>query len=586
MNAVAVEARPVHGDRARQTAWTIRLSDCTLLVAAGFWALALHWTNPGAMTDFGLVPALPVVWFAAVGLVLFGFVCELRSSHPTTLRLAAHVVGLIVILHGTVPVLFSLPHYIWVYKHLGVVRALSVHGHTASSVDVYQSWPGFFAAATWLAKVSGVRDPQALVPWAQVFFNLAAVVELSWVFSALTVRMTTRWTAIMIFVLGNWVAQDYFAPQAEAFVLSLAFFGVVLTWLRADPEGRRPPRAALVAAIALFSVLVVSHPLTPYLVVASLALLTVTGNVRPKWLPAVLGAEALLYLLPRYGFVGHYHLFASFGDFFHNAQNNAAASGGLPGRLWTVRAARALSLTVWGLAAAGALRRWRQREPVIVPALLATAPVLLLFVGSYGGEAIFRVFLFSLPWSAFLAATLVEEALAWRPRLAFTATFGVLTALAVMFVGAFFGNESINQVWQSDLAGASWFYRHAPSGSTLVLAAPNFPVRDAANYAAFRLPDGEFEPNLAGDKRLRGTTLSSASLPLVESVVRAGVPAGGHAYLAIGKGERVYADEFELMPPGALDGLDAALATSPRWRLSFREGATAIYELMATGGGA
>ena len=67
-------------------------------------------------------------------------------------------------------------------------------------------------------------------------------------------------------------------------------------------------------------------------------------------------------------------------------------------------------------------RNWRTLGRVAVPALLAFSPFLMIPVQSYGGEAIYRVYLFSAPWCAILIADALMEfrATGWWRRLLVT----------------------------------------------------------------------------------------------------------------------------------------------------------------------
>ena len=65
---------------------------------------------------------------------------------------------------------------------------------------------------------------------------------------------------------------------------------------------------------------------------------------------------------------------------------------------------------MWMKAPAAAIAlRWRSLGRVAVPAVLAFSPFVVLGVQSYGGEAIYRVFLFSAPWCALLISGLIAE---------------------------------------------------------------------------------------------------------------------------------------------------------------------------------
>ena len=76
-------------------------------------------------------------------------------------------------------------------------------------------------------------------------------------------------------------------------------------------------------------------------------------------------------------------------------------------------AARILSAFLWLLALVCAFRRSRSGNSVLVPLGLFFAPFLIIFGQEYGGEAIYRVFLFSLPWAACLAAVALAASARW-----------------------------------------------------------------------------------------------------------------------------------------------------------------------------
>ena len=102
-------------------------------------------------------------------------------------------------------------------------------------MDIYHNWPAFFALSAWFGRVAGTR-PLEFVAWAQVFFNACNLVLLRYVFGALSLDLRLVWIAVFVFFSANWVAQDYFSPQAFAFTLSLGLCGVILRWLLIAPD--------------------------------------------------------------------------------------------------------------------------------------------------------------------------------------------------------------------------------------------------------------------------------------------------------------------------------------------------------------
>jgi len=325
---------------------------------------------------------------------------------------------------------------------------------------------------------------------------------------------------------------------------------------------------------------VVSHQLSPYMVLIGVAGVTAVDVVRPRWLLVGFTAMAIGYLMTRLSFLTHNYgdVFVVFNP-FHNAHNQSVGwNQGLPGRLFGAYAARSLSLGIWGLALFGAIRRLWHGSPTIVPSLLATAPAALVLVQDYGGEAIYRVFLFSLPWAAFLAAAAVAPDPPWSIWDSLRVG-AVLIGVVALFLPSYFGLDEINQVRPTEIAASVYYYDHGVRDSVLVLAAPSFPTRASGNYDRGRLIRGA-DPNLTNLPAFQGRMLTSADLPKIEALVRNVAGSSGTGYLVISAGMKVYCHVYSVLPDGSLASLDQALATSSNWRVFYRNPDAAIYQLV------
>ena len=587
--------------------WRPLLSDALLAVAAGLWVASVRGARIDAINEYGLVPALPVVFFASLALLLLSFVLLLSRQEATTLRLALHLVALVLALQALIPLLLPLPEYGYVYKHFGVTEYIALHGSVNDHIDIYQNWPGFFAVAAWFDSLAGVSTPVSYAAWAPVYFDLLAVLAINISLRALSLPWRTRWLALFMFTIANWVGQDYFAPQAFAFVLSQWVLACLLTLFRAAPArwiskveawitnfARRTYQSsaplvtphltarqripALLAIFMTFAVITFSHQLSPYMVIVGAGVLAVPGALRPRWIVAVLVAIAGSYLLTRLQFLRtHEDLLVSFNP-FQNVQNpEAQPSDGVAGRVFTGYAARALSAIIWALALVGAFRRVRAGTSVLVPLGLFLAPFLIIFGQEYGGEAIYRVYLFSLPWAAGLAAVALAPAGRWTV-FSSVRVGAALAIILALFLQAYFGLTQINLVRPSEVAAATYFYEHARPGSVLILAGPNYPERDSGVYDHFVVTSGAYDPKLVPNPSFTHRMLGSNDLPSIEGVLHSYAP---HGYFAITTGMKVYAHDFKLLPDGSLDNLDRALAASPRWKVFYRNQDAVIYELVA-----
>jgi hypothetical protein len=558
-----------------------------LLAVLALWARALSTLDLRGVGDYGLVSVLPASYFAALGILLVSFAVALvRRATPTTL-LALHVVALILLIHGTPAVAYEAPRYAWAYKHVGVVEYIVEHGRVDRSVDVYHNWPGMFALSALATRLAGAASPLPVIAWAQLGFSLLNLAGLVFVLRSLALDRRLVWLGTWIFFSANWVGQEYFSPQALAFFLSLVLFGVCLRWLRAEPgrprPGTRPERAvATGVVVVLFAVIATSHQLTPWAVVAALTVLVALGRCRPRTLPLALALLAAGWLWLAYPHLASLNVFGELGRLGGNGQV-VDLSNQSEGRVFVATVARALSIAVWLLAVVGVVRHWRgglgrggHWGPVA--AALALVPFSTVAAQSYGGEILFRAYLFSLPWAALLAAGAffprrsAARGLpgAGRAAAAVVATGGVL--LGGLLV-AYFGQERANHIRPGEVAAARRFYRVAPPGSLLMLVASNFPSRLDAGYPHH--PGYSYDPSLLALPHFQDRMLGPAD---VDAVVR---ELAGHpdAYLMLSTSQTAHAELFDLAPPGAVDRLERALLASPRFRVVYRNDDATLLRL-------
>ncbi len=579
--------------------WRRSLVDAAVLVVAVVaWQVALTRTNVADVGQFGLSGVLyPLYWVAPV-LCVAGVVVELARGARRGGVLMAYLVVLILVLHATTPTLLTFPEYAWTYKHIGVVDFFASGQHIVARDDIYQQWPAFFTAAAQLTGASGA-NPLSYAGWAPVVFNLAGSFVLFAVARTITTDRRVAFGTVLVFQCINWIEEDYLSPQGVTFILSLGVFLVLLRWLRATPEvGQRrgfvnwlrrgapqvPPVSgrtrtwAIAAVLFLTFVITAAHQLSPYLVAASVIVLVLFGLVRPWWLALAVPAVPILYLIPRFGTVsGAFSIFDGF-NVFGNASGTATTWGSV-GQAFSALTVRGLSLAVWLLVA---LVLWRKRHAlgtVVTPLLLAIVPFGLLFAQNYGGEAIYRVFLFSAPWCAYLIAGLATEwSDRWRPPRwvgVVVATFALTIGLAGTIQGRH-GQLEVDQQHAADIAAAQYLYSHAEPGATIVLATTDFPSRLTANYGQFNRSVPVGEPDLATGAKLTGV-LDGDAIPAIESF--AGTFEGSTTYLVISGQMRQQAQYFGYLPDGSLDALQAALAQAPQWTVFYRNSDVTIYQL-------
>jgi flavin-binding protein dodecin len=575
------------------------------------WLVALRQTRVGGLSGYGLISGLPFTYYLALAVLVVGFCFAVMAGRPRAGIVAAYVVLLILILHGTTAVLYPEPRYTWVYKHFGVIDYIVKHGSVSRDVDVYQNWPGFFALNAWFTQVSGWQ-PINYAAWAQVFFEGLNVSALVFALRGLTGDWRHIWVAIWIFLWANWIGQDYLAPQAFSFFEGLVVIGLVLRcsqrqWVArtgtgrrlssvlarlqsgsnpSEAEGRVPlaidRRVALGLGGACFLAVIISHQLSPVILCAAVVALAVTRWCRPIWIPLAMGAATLGWIGLAWPFVSSHFQILSFD--IPRAQTPPVLSSSPLGGVGFVRLSE---LVITGFVAALALGeaviQFRNRVLPIAVVALAAAPFVVAVAQTYGGESTLRGYLFALPWLAFLAAAGVASAArglsvrmkGWAQPATLVA---VTTGLAVPFLFSYFGQESQNFVTQDDVAVNQWYLAHAPAGAVIGFIGPNSPARLGARYAEMSV--GAPGSIVSDDLALIGHPFPASGVARIERSLNA-----LHAtarYLVISPSDTNYLLLYGLVPAGWTDELKTALQDSPDFRLVYQSGPAVVFQLITT----
>ncbi|WP_433243030.1 glycosyltransferase family 2 protein [Streptosporangium sp. CA-135522] len=591
----------------RASTWTRVLARAALPVAAVLWGLSLRQVDLDRMTDLGLLTVLPAAFWAAIVVMVAGFVALLGDRRALELWHAGYVLMLIAVLHATPALLYPSLRYSWAWKHVSVIDYLIRHGATDPEIgplSAYHRWPGFFSFFSLMTETAGLRDALGIAAWGPAVFNTAILLPLLLLFRTVTRNRQLVWGATWVYFSCSWVGQDYFSPQATTLVLYLTVLAVVVRRFRRgaigsgdDPHGlaaQPPPVSGTSTRLVWTCLLVVpilaiasSHQLTPLVLTVGLAalfllrrhrnlgVLLITGLIVVVW-----DAVAAWQLLEsRFS-----DIVDSLGDAGGNLDDGFITLGSAsPGQVIVAYADRALSGGLWLLAIAGALvrRGWLRRSGLPLLAI-GSSPLLFLAAGSYGGEIIFRVYLFTLPLTAFLAAALFLPS-----RRAAVRAAVLPLVLLLMVTGFFFGNygkEQSNYFTADEVRLVREVYSVAPSGSLIV--APTFFLPAAYDYYE-RYEHAwldELPPSRAAVRGLPDYVPTLPQLvrdPLPSLVgLMSKLPPGAKAYLVLNRAQKSATETAGIFPRGTVDRLSRDVAASNRFRVLARNSGGVVYELV------
>jgi hypothetical protein len=532
---------------------------------------------------FSTVPGVPV----SIALGTIAFVMSVRARSLRDAGWSLFFVVLLVRLPTALGV--GAPIYGWTYKHLGVIDYIQQYGSVTSGVDIYSGWPGAFSAVAWFSTLTGA-SALTIAQWFIVAANIAlvgAVVALGRAFG-----MTRMQSVVAGFVahVANWVGQDYLSPQAVAFLLGLAVLVLLL-------RSRRWPGLGWLA-LPLFAAITVTHQLTPVWLTLAVLALGVLGRVRPRYIGVLFAVMVAAYVFWNRDSLSSFTLLGEI-DPLANASTTVSGTGSI-GQAVTSLAARLLTATLWATAGIVVLanvfgRRARrlsfyrpQRAMTLAAAALAFSPFVLLFAQNYGGEALFRVFLYSIPGCALLLARPVERLLmAGTTPAGSRVTFGSLlrsvTAVLVTLGLGLASSQASYGAWFSGVASPAAvtageeLLRTMPVPSLIVSPVPVGPGRMVAQYAAQAAIDPLYDSSFSTWEGWLGSDFEDpdATAQLTTDLAASDRP----VYLFITAQMTDYSDYLGLYPDGALARFSAQVRSDPRWEVIVDDPAVHVYRL-------
>ncbi|MFI1420974.1 hypothetical protein ACH4VX_23960 [Streptomyces sp. NPDC020731] len=566
----------------------------TLLLAAGLWFHALPRIGFREMGDYGLLDRLPAAYYLSLLVLTAGFVLGLRRAGTAPWWPAAHCAALLFALKAPPAMLYDAVRYPWASKHDAVVDTLLANGELrpgaalSGNMSAYDQWPGFFTLNAGLVRAFGVENAAAYVNWAPIVLGLLMMPVLVLIYRTFCQDWRLVWTAVWIFQLANWVGQDYFAPQGLAYLLHLTVVAVVLRhFVRPGSAGRLrdrtfldpaaapvpPPtgnrqRAICVVILApLIAAVNATHQLTPVMLCICLFALSLTRRYRNYGLLAVTALLMLTWDLTmgRPLFVETLStLKESIGELTQNSRAGYAGQLTGPGPELAGTANVLMVLAVAALAGAALVLRPRLVRSALPLLLVSAAPVPLFAVNDYGGEMLFRVYLFGLPGAAFFAAAALvpavggtrdDRAKVLRRRISAVVLPAVLLVLPAGFLPSYYGKEKMYYTPPEETALVTRALDNAPDGSLILATSGSFPQ---ALHRYDRLEHWFFaEQELPENEKM----LKDPAGYLAD-----GIPPRTRTYVVLTRTQDVYTAGEGLLPPGGFETLRSKLSASPLFR--------------------
>ena len=467
------------------------LAVVTLLLSLGWARLELD--------DLGLAKGLPPTFFIGLALLPVASFLELRrggSAKPWLIVL--HVAIFIAFVWVTPTILEGTPRFRTSYVNYGYVDPLVRGDGLLPDRFIYHNWPLFPILMAGLVKTG--LDPLVLMTWFPLVAILLYLVPLAAIVitigradlrasgpfpgrgrlasgaaladaaddpgSAVAPASEGRppyWAfALWIFPIFDWTGQDYFSPQAFAFLIFLVWI-VLLLRVSLNADGRFTPWT-LIATIGLFAVITSAHVLTALLGLGILFTLVLTRLVR-QW--TVFLTCAVIFL------VWQVYVAAPFFEFYRSQlletildlpsfleSNLSNRVRGSEGHAFIAQLRILATLFAFGLAAVGAALMYRRSafsRPLRLVIAYILGVALVAPVTVYGGEMLIRSLLFILPIVAAVCAIGMED------RRFAVALAAIVILMAPVHILTHYGNELYDYVGPGELAAFDYVETKTPA---------------------------------------------------------------------------------------------------------------------------
>jgi hypothetical protein len=516
------------------------------------------------LDGYGLASSLPPAYYAGLVLLPLASALEWSRRDRRSFVVVAQIVAFVLVVWLTPLILEGTPRFRTGYVIYGFVDPLVRGEGILPGSFVYHNWPLF---SILLGGIVNVFDLSALA----VMKAFPTVIVLLYLVPlAFVLRLGERrsyrpvagaWVAgSWLFVVFDWTGQDYFSPQALAFLFFLCLLALLgHVAVRCDGVFNA---TATVGTLGLFSVIVATHVLTGLITLFVMTALTLTRMLRR---PGLVLACALIFVAWQ-AFVAN-AFFSDYGDRLLESLYSAGdflqtnVSGRVTGsheHIATGQVRMVMTVVAFGLAGVALFTLWRARR---FPREARFALVALLAIGVatpisvYGGEMVIRALLFSLPLIGMLVVA------AWRSRALRVAVACALAIGAPLHVVSHYGNEAYDYVSPAEIQGYQFIADHlAPAKIYGAFPGGAFMRTTELEWRNGAEPSGE-PPTLASYRHPDRLNWSTKPWPI---------------YVAVGRGDdaaaRVFYDR-----PGLFPRVRRMLARDSQFTLAYRNSDVSIY---------
>ena len=442
------------------------------IISLLLWIYGL-WNSNLTIDNYGLISSYNIVFFFSLAvLTIAAALLWIDNTENSKLLLFIQFSLLVISLYLSPLFLEGLPRFRSTYQNYAYIDYILQNGVLNPNVVWYHNWPGFSIFFASFFQITGIDAP---------FFTMAIFPPVIIIIVALLILLLAKyltnvrspqwlWCAAWVFAIANWTSQEYFSPQAIAYILLLCLLIMIIrSFITGD---KRLSNKILI--IIFMAALTITHAATSFIALIMVAALYI---IWPRRLPIM----ALLFLVAVgawtiYGAISimeqrlaRYALEAFNMDAFIYATFNIRFIASSQEHTFINYLRVLITFIFLLIAIAGFMampKNTRISRQNMSIAVIGMTPVLFIPLFIYGGEFIIRVYLFMLIPIAIFTMQLLNR------RLLRVLLIGLLIFLIPLHMLTHYGNEVYEVVSYSEIQVTDFFYSATSDGVIYALIPP------------------------------------------------------------------------------------------------------------------
>jgi hypothetical protein len=411
---------------------------------------------------FGLYDSMNGYFFLSIYLLIFSILTLLKYNSRSQFFIV-QIFYLFLILYFSPYLLEKTASFTYSYLTYGYMDYITRTGHLNAALLPYQNWPGIMILGNVLTLTTNL-DRNVFLIFYSLSIKIISLMFVYLIYLALAEDNITARLGLLIFLIGDWTAHQYFTPPSLAITIYFTILSII--FLLAFRNKKYTPAYSIIIII-LASAIITSHLLSSVATISFLLIILIFTKINKLLdLGNFVLLSCILLLAWNIIQVGGYftsnmaRAFERFLDINSVVEATEQSSLGMGLMHTEIMYIKIFYLAIFSiLAAIGILlsivdeKKRKSSSTIILLGLLFVNTIITpLIVGPYSGEILSRVF----GYDAIILAFFIARN--WNVQIYNLLILLFLLMAPFLFVISSYGNESLDYVSPNEIAGLDFYY--------------------------------------------------------------------------------------------------------------------------------